>query len=130
MTLEEALLAVWRQALEENLNIVELDGQRYSVKRTQRHRLRQVDFKFHDQALRGLEQNPSTKSQWAELARSGQKVMQFLAGGRYIANVADAKLTLYKSAGSTPPSTASSSVSAGSTSAGSGKLPAKGATGS
>ena len=26
MTLEEALLAVWRQALEENLNLVELDG--------------------------------------------------------------------------------------------------------
>lgn len=100
MTLEEALLAVWRQALDEHLNIIELDGQRFPVRRTQRQRLCQVDFKFQDQALRGLEQNPSTKSQWAELARNGQKVMQFLAGGRYIGNVADGKLTLYKSAGS------------------------------
>ena len=123
MTLDEALLAVWRQALEENLNIVELDGQRFSVKRTQRHRLRQVDFKFQDQALRGLEQNPSTKSQWAELARSGQKVMQFLAGGRYIGNVADGKLTLYKTGASGP----SSSGSAAPTPI---KPPAKSATGS
>jgi hypothetical protein len=95
MTLEEALLAVWRQALEENANIVELGGRRYSVKRTQRRRLRQVDFEFEGQSLRGIEQNPETKSRWAELARAGQKVMQFTFGGRYLANVADAKLTMY-----------------------------------
>ena len=100
MTLEEALLAVWRQALDENLNLVELDGQRYPVRRTQRHRLRQVDFVFNGETLRGLEQNPATKSRWAELAQSGQKVMQFLSGGRYIANVADGNLTLYRKAGS------------------------------
>ena len=123
MTLEEALLAVWRQALDEHLNIIELDGQRFSVKRTQRHRLRQVDFKFQDQSLRGLEQNPSTKSQWAELARSGQKVMQFLAGGRYIGNVAEGKLTLYKATGSGPSSSGSASGTPG-------KLPARGASGS
>jgi hypothetical protein len=123
MTLEEALLAVWRQALDEHLNIIELDGQRFPVRRTQRQRLCQVDFKFQDQALRGLEQNPSTKSQWAELARSGQKVMQFLAGGRYIGNVADGKLTLYKTGapGSSSPGPASAAPS---------KTPAKSATGS
>ena len=95
MTLEEAMLAVWRQALEENANIVELGGRRYAVQRTKRRRLRQVDFELDGQPLRGIEQNPETSSRWAELARSGQKVMQFTAAGRYIANVADAKLTVY-----------------------------------
>jgi hypothetical protein len=96
MTLEEVIVSVWRQVLEENLNLIELDGARHPVRRTQRHRLRQVDFHFDGQALRGVEQNPETRSRWAELARGGQKVMQFLSGGRYIANVADGKLTLYR----------------------------------
>lgn len=96
MTLDEALISVWRQTLEENLNLVELDGKRFAVRRTQRRRLRQVDFEFEGQALRGLEQSPETRSRWAELARGGGKVMQFLSAGRYIANVADGNLTLYK----------------------------------
>ncbi len=98
MTLEEALVSVWRQALEENANIIELGGQRYPVQRTRRLRLRQVDFIFEGQPLRGIEQNPNTKSRWAEFAREGQKVMQFTSGGRYIANVADGKVTLYRKA--------------------------------
>jgi hypothetical protein len=95
MTLEEALLSVWQQALEEQHNLVELQGRRFPVRRTSRHRLRQVDFEFDAQQWRGLEQNPNTRSRWAELARNGQKVMQFLSAGRYIANVADGKVTLY-----------------------------------
>ena len=95
MTQEEAMLAVWRQALEENANLVELEGRRYPVQRTRRMRLRQVDFEFAGQQLRGIEQNPETKSRWAELARSGQKVMQFTHDRRYIGVVADGKLTLY-----------------------------------
>jgi hypothetical protein len=96
MTLEEALLSVWRQALAENANIIELGGRRYLVQRTRRLRLRQVDFEFEGQPLRGIEQNPHAKSRWAELAREGQRVMQFTSGGRYIANVADGKVTLYR----------------------------------
>ncbi len=102
MTLEEALVSVWRQALEENANLVELEGRRFPVRRTQRRRLRQVDFEFAGQALRGIEQNPETKSRWAELARAGQKVMQFTSAAGYLGNVATGKLTLYRqpSAGS------------------------------
>ena len=96
MTLEEALLSVWRQALDENLNLVELGGARFPVQRTQRRRLRQVDFVVGPQSLRGLEQSPETRSKWAAMARDGQKVMQFLSSGRYIGNVADGKLTLYR----------------------------------
>ena len=99
MTLEEALLAVWHQALEENANIVDLGGRRFPVHRTKRRRLRQVDFELDGQPLRGIEQNPDTKSRWAELARAGQKVMQFTSAGRYLANVSDSKLTLYYGSG-------------------------------
>jgi len=55
-----------------------------------------VDFVFDGREIRGLEQNPETKSRWAEMARSGKKVMQFLSAGRYVANVVDGKITHYK----------------------------------
>lgn len=96
MTLDEALVAVWRQALKENANLIELEGRRFPVRRTQRRRLRQVDFEFEGEPIRGIEQNPESKSHWAELARAGQKVMQFTSAGRYLANVADGKLTFYR----------------------------------
>jgi hypothetical protein len=100
MTLEEALVSVWRQVLEENANLVQLEERNYPVRRTARRRLRQVDFEFGGEAWRGIEQNPTTRSRWAQLAAAGAKVMQFTAGGRYRANVVDGKVTHYsKSAG-------------------------------
>ena len=95
MTLEEALVTVWRGAMVEGAEEVELDGQRYPVRETPRNRLREVDFVFEGQKLRGLEQNPKTESRWAQLARAGHKVMQFLSAGRYIGNVVDGKVTIY-----------------------------------
>ena len=75
--------------------MVELGAERYPVQLTTKRRLRQVDFTFDGNKFRGLEQNPDTKSQWAKLARSGKKVMQFLSEGRYVANVVDGKVTVY-----------------------------------
>ena len=92
---EHTLVEVWRQVLVENASIVELGGKRYSVRITPRKGLRQVDFIFDGNEIRGLEQNPDTKSRWAALARSGKKVMQFLSEGRYVANVVDGKVILY-----------------------------------
>ena len=92
---EEALKTVWRQALVERARTVELDGKSYPVRRTPRRGLAQVDFSFEGREIRALEQNPETKSRWAQLARSGKKVMQFLKGGRYIANVAGGDVTVY-----------------------------------
>ena len=46
-------------------------------------------------ALRSLEQNPNTDSRWAQLARKGHKVMQFLDAGRYVGVVVDGKVTVY-----------------------------------
>ena len=95
MKLSEALISVWRQALVEDAKAVQLEGNKYPIKRTARNGLRQVDFEFDGLELRGLEQNPQTKSRWAQLAREGKKVMQFLIGGRYVASVVDGKATIY-----------------------------------
>jgi len=92
---EETLIEVWRQTLVENADMVVLGTERYPVRRTPKRRLRQVDFVFDGNEIRGLEQNPDTKSRWAQMARSGKKVMQFLSEGRYVANVVDGKVTLY-----------------------------------
>lgn len=72
-----------------------LGTERYPARLTPKRHLRQVDFVFDGREMRGLEQNPETKSRWAQMARAGAKVMQFLSEGRYIANVVDAKVTLY-----------------------------------
>jgi hypothetical protein len=95
MRLEEALVSVWQQAFAENAKTVTLDDVSYPIRRTSRSKLREVDFKFGDTTFRGVEQNPSTNSRWAKLAREGKKVMQFLVDGRYVAGVADGKVTLY-----------------------------------
>ena len=93
---EQTLVEIWRQTLVENAKVVELGKERYPVRRTPKRRLRQVDFDFEGNEIRGLEQNPGTKSRWAQMARSGIKVMQYLSEGRYVANVADGKVNLYR----------------------------------
>ena len=95
LSLEQALIEVWRQALVENAKVALLESERYPVRLTLKHRLRQVDFVFDGNEIRGLEQNPEKKSRWAQMARSGKKVMQFLSKGRYVANVVDGKVNIY-----------------------------------
>jgi hypothetical protein len=94
--LESALIAVWQQALVDNKKNVDLGAETYPVRQTAKSKLKQIDFRFEDRILRGLEQNPNTKSRWAKLAREGKKVMQFLENGKYIAVVVDGKVHLYK----------------------------------
>ena len=95
LSLDETLIEVWRQALVENAKAVKVGEESYPVRRTPKLGLREVDFAFDGNEIRGLEQNPDTKSRWAQLARSGKKVMQFLIEGRYVANVVDGKVTRY-----------------------------------
>jgi hypothetical protein len=96
--LDAAFLSIWRQALVEKARSVLLDGTTYPVRRTAKHRLAQVDFQFGGEPMRALEQNPQTASRWAQMARKGAKVMQFLSAGKYLAVVADGKITHYGSA--------------------------------
>jgi hypothetical protein len=91
--LDDALLSVWRQALVEGKKRVHLQEDSYPVQHTSKNKLAQVDFDVAGQRIRGLQQNPATASRWAALARKGAKVMQFLVAGRYIAAIADGKIT-------------------------------------
>ena len=75
MTLEETLVSVWQQILVERAGAAEIDGVKHPALRTSTNRLWQVDFNFEGRPLRGVEQNPNTKSRWAQLARSGKRVM-------------------------------------------------------
>jgi hypothetical protein len=95
MSLEDAFLNVWRQSLVENKKSITLEGESFPVRSTAKRKLKQIDFQFDGKDLRGLEQNPDTKSRWAAMARSGKSVMQFLEGGRYIAVVVEGKVHLY-----------------------------------
>jgi hypothetical protein len=95
LSFEQTLVEVWRQTVVENAKVVVLGKERYPVRLTPKRCLREVDFVFEGNEIRGLEQNPQTKSRWAQLARSGKSVMQFLSAGRYVANVVDGKVTLY-----------------------------------
>ncbi len=97
MSLEDALISVWQQVFAGNAKTVTLDNVTYPIRRTSRSKLREVDFKFGDTALRGVEQNANTNSRWAKLAREGKKVMQFLADRRYVAVAVDGKVILYHS---------------------------------
>jgi len=94
-SLEETLILVWRQVMVEDTKVVALGDDKFPVRRTSRSRLREVDFQFEGQELRGLEQNPETGSRWAGLARQGKKVMQVLKQRRYIAVVVDGKVQFY-----------------------------------
>jgi hypothetical protein len=93
---ESVLVSVWQQALVDKKEVLEIDGETYSVRQTAKSKLKQIDFRFEGRELRGLQQNPNTKSRWAKLAREGKQVMQFLEGGRYIAVVVDGKIHIYK----------------------------------
>lgn len=92
---EEIATAIWKQALVQKESVVTVDGKRYPVTASKAKKLRQVVFDFDGESFIGIEQNPKTKSRWAQLARSGKKVMQFLQDHRYVAVVAAGKFIPY-----------------------------------
>lgn len=94
-TLEDTLLTVHHQSLIENKKTVTLEDKSFPVRSTAKRKLKQIDFQVDGRELRGLEQNPETKSRWAKMARDGSKVMQFLERGKYVAVVADGKVHFY-----------------------------------
>jgi hypothetical protein len=95
MTFEAALLSVWRQSLIDHSKTVDLGDQSFAVTKTSARQLKQITFQFEGRTIRGIEQNPVTKSRWAALARVGQKVMQFVENGSYVAVVVDGKVHSY-----------------------------------
>ena len=95
--IDDSLISVWRQVLMEQKKIISVGNSSFSVRRTTKNHLAQIDFEVDGLEFRGLEQNPQTKSSWAKMAREGAKVMQFLRAGRYVGVVADGVLKHYSS---------------------------------
>jgi hypothetical protein len=95
MTLGEALVSVWRQVLGEGRDDIELEGENYRVTVVRTKGLRMVEFNCGPYRMVGIQQNPRTESRWAELARQGNRIMQFRCNGRYVANVCEGKLLRY-----------------------------------
>jgi hypothetical protein len=89
---EEILVEVYRQLFNDNADVVKLGTRRFPVRRSRGHHLRQVDFFFEGHDVRGIEQSPDAHNRWAQLARSGKKVMQFLSDGRYVASIVEGKV--------------------------------------
>ena len=89
------LPAVWRQIFLEGLAEVSVGRRRIPVGLTKAKHLRTVEVPYGRYRLFGIEQNPRTSSRWAKLARQGKRIMQFNAGGRYVANVCEGKLYRY-----------------------------------
>jgi hypothetical protein len=91
----EVLIHVWRQTLVDKSETVKLGSESYRVTQSKAKRLRQVEFVFEGKTIIGIQQNPNTKSKWAEQARTGKNIMQFIQDGRYVAVVGDGKVILY-----------------------------------
>jgi hypothetical protein len=95
MTLGDALISAWQQALREGRDSIELEGETYPVTVSRAKGLRMVEFDLGPHHMVGIQQNPKTESRWAELARQGNRIMQFRCKGRYVANVCEGKLLRY-----------------------------------
>ena len=93
--LADLLVDVWRQVLVDGLAEITVGRRRLPVEFTKTKHLRTVEVLYRSVRLFGIEQNPRTSSRWAKLAREGKRVMQFNAGGRYVANVCEGKLFRY-----------------------------------
>jgi hypothetical protein len=92
--LSDVLLDVWSQVLLHNSNIVKL-GSNSQFPRARRDVFARWNSPSAGKRSLGFNKNPDTKSNWAKMARSGIKVMQFIQEGRYIAVVAAGKVTIY-----------------------------------
>jgi hypothetical protein len=94
-SIQQALKSVWQQTLVDKAPYVWLSGERFRVKKKLLTSLRQVDFVCEGQEVQGLEQSPVGKSHWAQMARDGKLIMQFLYSGYHVANVTDGVLHVY-----------------------------------
>lgn len=71
---------------------VELEGNKYPIKKFKSKRLRYVDL----YGYRFIEQNPNKTSRWAQMAREGKQIVWVFRGRSYYARVIDGKFTLLK----------------------------------
>ena len=92
---QQTLVDVWRQALVENVDVVELDGKRFRFASLPGKACgRLISFltgtRFAGWSRARIRNHVGRR--WHAL---GKKVMQFLSDDRHVANVVDGKVTLY-----------------------------------
>ena len=90
-SLEDALLNVYRQSLVENKKTVTLEDKTFPVRSTAKRKLKQIDFQFEGRDVQGLEQNPDTKSRWANIRDRKERCSSW--SGESVAVVADGKVS-------------------------------------
>lgn len=89
--LKEYALKIY-QAIFNNLSEVELEGDTIPIQKFKSSHLRYVDLS----GFRFIEQNPNKASHWAEMARTGKKIMWVFRGRIYYARVIEGKFILLK----------------------------------
>jgi hypothetical protein len=58
-------------------NVVNVNGKSVSVSRTSKNRLRTLAFTLDGREYQAIEQNAEEPSRWGQLAKSGNRVVQF-----------------------------------------------------
>jgi hypothetical protein len=76
---------------------VEVEGKRFTVRRTSKRGLRTVTATIEGRQFAAIEQNPEKPSRWGELARSGHQVVQFkdVQTNRFVAVAVDGEAKEY-----------------------------------
>ena len=73
LSLEKALVEVWRHVLIEHAKVVVMSTERYPARLVLKRSLRRMDFEFEGNEILGLEQDPETKSQWVQLGGQARR---------------------------------------------------------
>ena len=76
---------------------VDVQGKALPVRRTSSQRLKTVAFTMDGRQYQAIEQNPDKPSRWGELARAGNKVVQFKDAqtNRFVAVAVDGEVKEY-----------------------------------
>lgn len=82
--LKEIATAVY-SAIFSGLDVVEIEGNVYPIKRTSKSKVRLVERGGYTY----IEQNPHKESSWAKLAQEGHQIIWVMQGRRYLAQVKD-----------------------------------------
>lgn len=90
------LSSVARQLM--NRRWVKIGEQRLPVRRTSRKYLKIVNFAMNGLEYVAVEQNAAKSSYWAQLARKGHEVVQFIdvSTGRFVAVAVDGIVRVYR----------------------------------
>lgn len=95
VTIDDALVSVWKQVLVDGKTEVVLGRRRFPVRWIRSKQLRAVDIVVGQRLFSAIEQNPDKSSRWASLAREGKRIVQIKYDNRFVANVCEGEILHY-----------------------------------